>query len=148
MLACTRCIIAFSIYVFLHVVLCIFPPHVHVYIWAYDLVSIQVLLITCIYLSSRHRHCTPCALVVTMISSSTSSGHVPVLRCLVLFNDTNYCDWVPRMRGLRLWEFLTGELLCLPSPTTPTQLVIPKQTIDDTKEKLLANYDDHLSGFL
>jgi hypothetical protein len=33
-----------------------------------------------------------------MVSSSTTSGHVPVLRCPVLFNGTNYHDWVPRMR--------------------------------------------------
>ncbi len=32
-----------------------------------------------------------------MVSSSTSSGTVPVLRCPVLFNGTNYRDWVSRM---------------------------------------------------
>jgi transposase InsO family protein len=41
----------------------------------------------------------------------------------VLFNGTNYRDWVPRMRlhmrGLRLWDFLTGELSCPPSPSIP-----------------------------
>jgi hypothetical protein len=31
-----RCIIVFYIYVILQRVLCIFPPHVHVYIRAYD----------------------------------------------------------------------------------------------------------------
>jgi hypothetical protein len=59
-----------------------------------------------------HRCCS-CALAVTMGSSSTSSGHVPVLRYLVLFNGTNYHDWIPRMHlhmcELRLWEFLTSE---------------------------------------
>jgi hypothetical protein len=32
-----------------------------------------------------------------MGSSSTSSGSVPVLRCPVLFDGTNYRDWVPRL---------------------------------------------------
>jgi hypothetical protein len=54
---------------------------------------------------SRRRRCSY-ALAVVMVSSSTSSGPVPVLRCLVLFDGTNYCDWVPRvclhMHGLRL----------------------------------------------
>jgi hypothetical protein len=61
-------------------------------------------------------------LAVAMVSSSTSSGPVAVLRCLVLFNSTNYHDWVPRMRlhmrGLRLLDFLIGELPCPPSPST------------------------------
>jgi hypothetical protein len=54
---------------------------------------------------SRRRRCSY-ALVVVMVSSSTFSGPVPVLRCPVLFIGTNYHDWVPHMRlhmrGLRL----------------------------------------------
>jgi hypothetical protein len=46
------------------------------------------------------------ALAIVMVSSLTSLGSVPVLRCLVLFNGTNYREWIPRMRlhmrGLRL----------------------------------------------
>jgi hypothetical protein len=63
-----------------------------------------------------------------MVSSSTSSDPVVVLRCPVLFNGTNYRDWVPHiclhMRDFRLWEFLTGELPYTPSTSAPTQLVI------------------------
>jgi hypothetical protein len=33
-----------------------------------------------------------------MGSSLTYPGSVPVLRCPVLFNGTNYRNWVPRMR--------------------------------------------------
>jgi hypothetical protein len=40
---------------------------------------------------SHHRH-RSYALAVVMVSSSTSSSHVPVLRCSVLFNSTNYHD--------------------------------------------------------
>jgi hypothetical protein len=60
---------------------------------------------------------------VAMDSSSTSSGSAPVLRCLLLFDGTNYYDLVPRMRvhmhGLWLRDFLTGELPCPPRPSAP-----------------------------
>jgi hypothetical protein len=86
-----------------------------------------------------------------MGSSSTSSGPVPVLRCLVFFNGTNYCDWVPRirlhMRGLRLWEFLTGDLPCPPSPSARTQPVISEKTTAAEKEMLIVNYDDRLASY-
>jgi hypothetical protein len=75
----------------------------------------------------RRRRCF-CAIVVAMGSSLTSSCPVLVLQCLVLFNSTNYHNWVPRMclhiRGVRLWEFLTGELSCLPPPSALAQPVI------------------------
>ena len=54
------------------------------------------------------------------------SGSVQITRCPVLFNGTNYRDWVPRlrwhMRGLRLWEFITGDISC-PSPVVPVSLL-------------------------
>jgi hypothetical protein len=49
------------------------------------------------------------------------------------------------MLGLQFCEFLTCELLCPPSPTAPAQTLIPKQTIDDMKEKVLVDYDDRLT---
>jgi hypothetical protein len=74
-----------------------------------------------------------------------------VLRCPVLFNDTNYHDWVPRMclhmRGLRLWEFLTGELPCLLSPSTPVQPMISEKTTAVEKEMLIADYEDRLASY-
>jgi hypothetical protein len=86
-----------------------------------------------------------------MVSTSTSSGTVPVLQCPVLFNGTNYRDWVPRMRlhmrGLRLWDFLTGELLCPLSPSAPAQLVISENTTAAEKEQLLADYEDRLASY-
>jgi hypothetical protein len=86
-----------------------------------------------------------------MVSSSTSSGPAPVLRCLVLFNGTNYRDWVPHMRlhmrGLHLWDFLTGELPCPLSPSAPTQPVISEKTTAAEKEKLLADYEDCLASY-
>jgi hypothetical protein len=59
------------------------------------------------------------ALAVAMGSCLTSSGSALVLRCPVLFNGTNYRNWVPHMRNL-LWDFLTGELPCPSSPSAPT----------------------------
>jgi hypothetical protein len=87
-----------------------------------------------------------------MDSSSTSSAPVPVLRCPVLFNDTNYHDWVPHMRlhmrGLRLWDFLMGELHCPPSPSTSAQPVISEKTTAAEKEKPLADYEDRLTSYV
>jgi hypothetical protein len=72
-----------------------------------------------------------------------------VLRCSMLFNGTNYCDWVPHMRlhmrGLRLWDFLTSELPCPSLSSTPAQPVIMENTITTEKEVLLADYDDRMS---
>jgi hypothetical protein len=86
-----------------------------------------------------------------MVSSSTSSGTVPVLRCPVLFNGTNYRDWVPRMRlhmrGLCLWDYLTGELPCPPSPSAPAQPVISKKTTAAEKKRLHADYEDRLASY-
>jgi hypothetical protein len=65
----------------------------------------------------------------------------------MLFNGTNYRDWVPHMRGLCLWDFLTGELPCPPSPSTPVQPVISEETTAAEKECLLANYEDHLASY-
>jgi hypothetical protein len=71
-----------------------------------------------------------------------------VLRCPVLFNGTNYRDWVPHMRlhmrGLRLWNFLMGELPCPPSPAQP---VISEKTTVAENERLLADYEDRLASY-
>lgn len=64
-----------------------------------------------------------------MAPSSSSSVGVSVPRCPVIFDGTIYRAWVPHMRllmrGLRVWEFLTGDLPCPPRRTTPTPPVIP-----------------------
>jgi hypothetical protein len=69
----------------------------------------------------------------------------------VLFNGTNYHDWVPRMRlhmrGLRLWDFLMGELPCPSSPLAPDQPVISEKTTAAEKERLLTDYEDHLASY-
>jgi hypothetical protein len=74
-----------------------------------------------------------------------------VLRCSVLFNGTNYHDWVHRMClhmcGLRLWDFLTCELPCPPSPSVPAQPVISEKTTAAKKERLIVDYDDRLTSY-
>jgi hypothetical protein len=51
------------------------------------------------------------------------------------------------MHGLRLWDFLTGELPYPPSPSAPAQLVISEKTTAAEKERLLADYEDHLASY-
>jgi hypothetical protein len=86
-----------------------------------------------------------------MGSSLTSSGSVPVLRCLMLFDDINYRDWVPRMRlhmhGFRPWDFLMGELPCPPHPSPPAEPVILEKATTTEKEKLLTNFEDRLASY-
>jgi hypothetical protein len=84
-----------------------------------------------------------------MGSSSTSLDPVPVLRCLVLFNSTNYHDWLPhirlQIRGLHLCEFLMGELPCPPPPSAPSQPVISEKTTAAEMDRLIVDYDDRLA---
>jgi hypothetical protein len=49
--------------------------------------------------------------------------------------------------GLYLWDFLTGELPCPPSPSPFAQLVISEKTIVAEKEKLLTDYEDYLASY-
>jgi hypothetical protein len=69
----------------------------------------------------------------------------------MLFNNTNYHDWVPHMRlhmrGLHLYEFLIGELSCPPPPSAPAQLVISEKTTVAEKERLIVDYDDRLASY-
>ena len=79
-----------------------------------------------------------------MAPSTPSNGGVPILHCPLLFDGTNYRVWVPRMRwhmrGLRLWEFLTGELPCPPCPQAPASPVVPEKATDDEKQKILDDF--------
>jgi hypothetical protein len=50
------------------------------------------------------------------------------------------------MCGLRLWDFLMGELPCPPSPSAPAQPVISEKTTTAEK-KLLTDYEDRLASY-
>ncbi|WVZ52521.1 hypothetical protein U9M48_003569 [Paspalum notatum var. saurae] len=81
-------------------------------------------------------------LVVRNVPPSANNG-ILVLRCLLLFDVTNYRAWVPsmrwHMRGLHLWEFLTGEL---PYPPLPQARVGP-----EVPKKILASFDDLMVSY-
>ena len=87
-----------------------------------------------------------------------ASPHVPpsrgaqIPRCPVIFDDTNYHDWVPHMRwhmrGLRLWEFLSGELPCPALPDRPVQPVIPPENSEEEQKKLREAYDDDMASYM
>jgi hypothetical protein len=51
------------------------------------------------------------------------------------------------MRGLCLWNFLTGELPCPPSPSAPAQLVISEKTTVAEKETLITDYEDRQASY-
>jgi hypothetical protein len=51
------------------------------------------------------------------------------------------------MRGLRLWDFLTGELPCPPRPPALAEPVITEKTTAAEKEKLFTDYEDRLSSY-
>ena len=73
------------------------------------------------------------------------------MRCPVLFNGTNYRDWIPRfrwhMRCLRLWEFITGDIPCPPPPVAPVKPIIPDKATDAEKTKILDNYDASMESY-
>ncbi|PWZ53164.1 hypothetical protein Zm00014a_016321 [Zea mays] len=51
------------------------------------------------------------------------------------------------MRGLRLWEFLTGDLKCLSCPAAPLLPKILEKVSNDQKQELIAKYDDLISSY-
>jgi hypothetical protein len=51
------------------------------------------------------------------------------------------------MRGPRLWDYLTGELPCPPHPTAHAEPVITEKTTAAEKEKLLADYENHMASY-
>ncbi|KAI4975568.1 hypothetical protein ZWY2020_049175 [Hordeum vulgare] len=59
----------------------------------------------------------------------SSLSYVVVLRCSVIFDDTNYAEFVGFMRihmhGLLLWGVLSGELPCPPCPVAPVAPIPP-----------------------
>jgi hypothetical protein len=51
------------------------------------------------------------------------------------------------IRGLRLWDFLMGELSCLPHPSASTEPVIIEKNIVVEKENLLDDYEDRMASY-
>ena len=80
------------------------------------------------------------------------SGGAQIPWCPVIFNDTNYRDWVSHMwwhmRGLQLWEFFSGELPCPALSARLVQPVIPLGTSKDEQKKLHEAYDDDMASYM
>ena len=59
----------------------------------------------------------------------SSLGYVAVPRCSVIFDGTNYAEFVGFMRihmcGLLLWGVLSGEVPCPPCPVAPVAPIPP-----------------------
>ena len=52
------------------------------------------------------------------------------------------------MRGLRLWEFITGDIPCPSPPVVPVKPTIPDKTTDDVKTKMLDDYDASMESYV
>jgi len=51
------------------------------------------------------------------------------------------------MRGLRLWEFLTGDIPCPPPLVVPVRPTIPDNAADAVRTKLLDDYDASMESY-
>jgi len=51
------------------------------------------------------------------------------------------------MRGLRLWELITGDIPCPTPPVVPVMPTIPDKAIDDVKTKMLDEYDAIMESY-
>ncbi|XP_044965798.1 uncharacterized protein LOC123426086 [Hordeum vulgare subsp. vulgare] len=90
----------------------------------------------------------------------SSSSYVVVPRCSVIFDGTNYAEFVGFMRGLLLWGVLSGELPCPPCPLAPVAPTPPVPPVlaanasqaDRDAAKVLDDvvvdaYDQHVSAY-
>ena len=51
------------------------------------------------------------------------------------------------MRGLGLWEFITGDISCPSPPVVPFKPTIPDKATDDVKTKMLDDYDSSMESY-
>ena len=94
----------------------------------------------------------------------SSSGYVAVPRCSVIFDGTNYAEFVGfmriHMRDLLLWGVLFGEVSCPPcpvAPVAPTPPVPPALAADaseadraaakDADDLAIEAYDQQVSDY-
>lgn len=81
----------------------------------------------------------------------SSSSHVSLPRCSMLFNDTNYPDWVLQirlyMRGLWLWDFLTRVLPCPACSLVPASPMISDQTTEEENRRVILDHEDAKASF-
>ncbi|CAD6214062.1 unnamed protein product [Miscanthus lutarioriparius] len=74
-----------------------------------------------------------------------------VPRCPVIFNGTNWGDFVFHMEvhmdGQLLWGYLTGERICPPRPLLPTPPTYPPDADDDAKNDLLEAFEAEMESY-
>jgi hypothetical protein len=68
-----------------------------------------------------------------------------VLRCLLLFNGTNYCGFLTCIYTCVDFDFEISSRASFPARRLLRLLVISEKTTIADKERLIANYDDHLA---
>jgi hypothetical protein len=51
------------------------------------------------------------------------------------------------MCGLRIWEFITGDIPCPPPPVVPVKPTIPAKATDAEKTKILEDYDASMESY-
>ena len=51
------------------------------------------------------------------------------------------------MRGIRLWEFITGDIPCPPPPVVLVKSTIPDKATDAEKTKILDDYDASMESY-
>jgi hypothetical protein len=88
---------------------------------------------------------------------SSSSGYVAIPRCPVIFDGANYPDFAAfmcvHMRGLCLWGVLSGEVSCLPYPTThvapipPTLVVLGDGASQEAKDAAKSADDSAVAAY-
>ncbi|CAD6214061.1 unnamed protein product [Miscanthus lutarioriparius] len=76
---------------------------------------------------------------------------VLVPRCPVIFNGTNWGDFVFHMEvhmdGQLLWGDLTGERICPPRPLLPTPPTYPTDADDNAKNDLLEAFEAEMESY-
>jgi len=85
------------------------------------------------------------------MASPGRPGAVLVPRCPVIFNGTNWGDFVFHMEvhmdGQLLWGYLTGERICPPRPLLPTPHTYPPDADDDAKNALLEAFEAEMESY-
>ncbi|CAD6269865.1 unnamed protein product [Miscanthus lutarioriparius] len=80
----------------------------------------------------------------------TRPGAIPVPRCPVIFNGTNWGDFVfhpeVHMDGQLLWGYLTGEQVCPPYHVLPMSPTYPPNADDDAKTSLLDAFEAQMES--
>jgi hypothetical protein len=89
--------------------------------------------------------------VAYAMASLGQPGAVPVPRCSVVFNGTNWSEFAFHMEiymgGQQLWLYLTGERPCPPTPVLPTPPTYAPDAPDAIKLPLLEAFETQMETY-